>query len=97
MLAQCRGCSVHACARASVCVCICACVCAHPCASARSGHPSCVAVRAQEGAASRKKARAEKYSMPSMAPALPDEEVGQDQPRRITQEIQKNRGLTPHR
>lgn len=46
---------------------------------------------------SRKKARAEKYTVPSMAPPRPDERVEEGKPRKITQEIQANRGLTPHR
>ncbi|KAF5836525.1 hypothetical protein DUNSADRAFT_5813 [Dunaliella salina] len=52
---------------------------------------------AKEGAMSRKKARAEKYGAPATVPPLPDEEVPVGQPRKITEEIQKNRGLTPHR
>jgi len=56
-----------------------------------------VCVSLQEGAASRKKSRSEKYSVPSMAPPLPDPEVETGKPRKITQEIQTNRGLTPHR
>ncbi|GFR45262.1 hypothetical protein Agub_g6368 [Astrephomene gubernaculifera] len=51
--------------------------------------------QAKADAATRKKARAEAHRAPALAPPAPDPKT--DAARGITDEIQRNRGLTPHR
>lgn len=47
------------------------------------------------GAQAKKKAKMEKRRVPELHPPLPDEHRADA--RKVTTEIQKNRGLTPHR
>lgn len=52
--------------------------------------------QAKEAAAERKRSRAESHRAPATLPPMPDQDAG-DYARPISYEIQKNRGLTPHR
>lgn len=58
--------------------------------------PSYMSTCAQETADARKRQRETDHRAPALLPPLPDQEAG-NRARAITQTIEKNRGLTPHR